>query len=87
MYAEFDVSGMFDWPCSYAYSQLSVSVERQSAAHPKLIFCSGERSVNRIVEALRAGADEYIMKPFDSDIIRSKFALVGLIEETSCAAA
>ncbi|GLQ22006.1 PleD family two-component system response regulator [Algimonas porphyrae] len=47
---------------------------------PTILFCTGERSVEQIVTALRAGADEYIMKPFDSDIIESKFAMAGLLE-------
>ena len=46
---------------------------------PTVVFCTSVRDVERIVEALAAGADEYIMKPFDSDIIESKFALAGLI--------
>ncbi|MEM9600949.1 MAG: response regulator, partial [Pseudomonadota bacterium] len=51
------------------------------SAMPTVLFCTGERSVDQIVTALRAGADEYIMKPFDSDIIESKFAMAGLLEE------
>jgi two-component system chemotaxis response regulator CheY len=46
--------------------------------HPKVIFCSQETSLDRIREALAAGADEYVMKPFDGDILAGKFALVGL---------
>ncbi|MCX8505181.1 MAG: response regulator [Alphaproteobacteria bacterium] len=46
---------------------------------PKVIFCTTENSKNQIVEAIGAGADEYIMKPFDSEIIESKFRQVGLI--------
>jgi len=46
---------------------------------PKVIFCTAERSVERITEALQFGANEYIMKPFDSDIIESKFHLAGLV--------
>jgi len=46
---------------------------------PTVVFCTAVRDVERIVEALAAGADEYIMKPFDSDIIESKFALAGLV--------
>ena len=44
-----------------------------------IVFCTSVRDVERIVEALAIGADEYIMKPFDSDIIESKFALAGLV--------
>jgi len=46
---------------------------------PTVVFCTSVRDVSRIVDALAAGADEYIMKPFDSDIIESKFALAGLV--------
>lgn len=46
---------------------------------PTVIFCSAERNVEKIAEALDAGANEYVMKPFDSDIIQSKFFQAGLI--------
>ena len=47
-------------------------------AKVKVIFCSVENQPERIREALGAGADDYVMKPFDGDIITSKFAEVGL---------
>lgn len=56
-------------------------------AMPIILFCTADRSVDQIVTALKAGADEYIMKPFDSEIIESKFALAGLIDETAAACA
>lgn len=46
---------------------------------PTVIFCSVEADPARIAEALDCGAAEYIMKPFDGDIIESKFAEAGLI--------
>ena len=46
---------------------------------PVVVFCTTENEMSRIQEALMAGANEYIMKPFDSDIIQSKFEQVGLI--------
>jgi two-component system, chemotaxis family, chemotaxis protein CheY len=45
---------------------------------PVVVVCSVENDRERITEALDAGADEYIMKPFDGDIIEAKFALAGL---------
>jgi two-component system chemotaxis response regulator CheY len=45
---------------------------------PKVVFCTVENNVERIREALDAGAAEYIMKPFDGDIIAAKFAEAGL---------
>ncbi len=46
---------------------------------PIVVFCSAETHPDRINEALDGGADEYIMKPFDSEIIAAKFAEAGLI--------
>jgi two-component system chemotaxis response regulator CheY len=46
---------------------------------PKVVFCTTENDLAHIQEALSAGANEYIMKPFDSDIIQTKFAQIGLI--------
>jgi two-component system chemotaxis response regulator CheY len=46
---------------------------------PVVVFCSVETDPRRIAEALNTGAAEYIMKPFDGDIIQSKFAEAGLL--------
>jgi two-component system chemotaxis response regulator CheY len=45
---------------------------------PVVVFCTVENDLAHIEEALAAGAAEYIMKPFDGDIIEAKFAEVGL---------
>ena len=47
--------------------------------HPTVVFCTVENSVECIREALECGAAEYIMKPFDSDIVQSKFSQAGLL--------
>lgn len=44
-----------------------------------VVFCTTENDLSHIQEAIAAGANEYIMKPFDSEIIQSKFSQVGLI--------
>ncbi len=46
---------------------------------PIVVFCTTENDLNHIREAMEAGANEYIMKPFDGDIIETKFAQVGLL--------
>ena len=46
---------------------------------PVVVFCTVENDPDHISRALRAGASEYIMKPFDSDIIESKFVEAGLL--------
>ena len=45
---------------------------------PKVVFCSVENELDKIREALDAGADEYIMKPFDGGIVAGKLAWLGL---------
>jgi two-component system chemotaxis response regulator CheY len=45
---------------------------------PVVVLCTVENDREHIAEALDAGADEYIMKPFDGDIIEAKFAQAGL---------
>ena len=46
---------------------------------PKVVFCTVENDLAHIEQALESGADEYIMKPFDGDIIEAKFAEAGLL--------
>ena len=46
---------------------------------PVVVFCTTENDLMHIREAMEAGANEYIMKPFDSEIIESKFIQVGLL--------
>ena len=46
---------------------------------PIVVFCSTENDIERISQAITEGANEYIMKPFDSEILQSKFSQVGLL--------
>jgi two-component system chemotaxis response regulator CheY len=46
---------------------------------PIVVFCTTENDVGHITEALNAGANEYIMKPFDREILEAKLAQVGLL--------
>lgn len=47
---------------------------------PKVIFCTTENDMDHITKAISAGANEYIMKPFDKEIIFSKLKEVNLLE-------
>ena len=47
--------------------------------NPPVVFCTTENDLSHIEEAITAGAQEYIMKPFDEEILIGKFAQVGLI--------
>jgi len=52
--------------------------EQPGGDGPKVVFCSVENDLEAIREALDAGADEYIMKPFDGAIIAGKLDYLGL---------
>jgi len=43
-------------------------------AHPRIIFCVTEYDVGQIALAKKAGASEYMMKPFDREILESMFS-------------
>ena len=47
---------------------------------PVVVFCTTENDIAHIQEAIEAGANEYIMKPFDSEILQAKFSQVGLLD-------
>jgi two-component system chemotaxis response regulator CheY len=47
---------------------------------PIVVMCTTENGLPKIREALEAGADEYIMKPYDQDVLLDKLAQVGLVE-------
>ncbi len=46
-------------------------------AQPKVVFCTTENDLAHIRAALDAGANEYVMKPFDREILQTKLAQVG----------
>jgi two-component system chemotaxis response regulator CheY len=48
------------------------------ARRPKVVFCTTENGSAHIRAAIEAGADEYVMKPFDRDTIESKLQIVGV---------
>ena len=45
---------------------------------PKVVFCTTENDAAHIRAAIDAGADEYVMKPFDRETLEGKLQLVGV---------
>jgi len=72
---------LLDWtmPVMNGIDFLRQLRQESNGTKPTVIFCTTENDVERIAEALKAGADEYMMKPFDGDILQSKFAEAGLL--------
>jgi two-component system chemotaxis response regulator CheY len=46
--------------------------------NPPVVFCTTENDISFIERAIEAGAQEFIMKPFDEEILMGKFSQVGL---------
>jgi two-component system, chemotaxis family, chemotaxis protein CheY len=71
---------LLDWnmPVMDGIAFLVALRKEQRGNAPKVIFCTTENDVEHITRAISAGANEYIMKPFDRDIIEAKFHEVGL---------
>jgi two-component system chemotaxis response regulator CheY len=57
----------------------AIRAERRYASLP-IVMVSAEIDQRQIARALMAGADEYIMKPFDRDILIDKLSALGLAE-------
>ncbi|MEQ8558320.1 MAG: response regulator [Henriciella sp.] len=72
---------LLDWnmPVMNGIDFLRALRREQGGTEPVVVFCSTENDAEHIGEAMRSGANEFIMKPFDADIIQSKFAEVGLV--------
>ncbi len=73
---------LLDWnmPVMDGLEFLTELRKEPSGGEPKVIFCTTENDMDHITQAISAGANEYIMKPFDKEIILSKLKEVGLIE-------
>lgn len=72
---------LLDWnmPVKSGIEFLRELREMPGGDAPIVVFCTTENDLEHIQEAMTAGANEYIMKPFDSEIVQAKFAQVGLI--------
>ena len=72
---------LLDWnmPVMDGYEFLGHLRRMPGGDQPKVVFCTTENDVAHIARALHAGADEYIMKPFDKEIMTAKFQEVGLV--------
>jgi two-component system, chemotaxis family, chemotaxis protein CheY len=72
---------LLDWnmPKMDGYDFLRLLRRLPGGDGPKVVFCTTENDMAHIARALHAGADEYIMKPFDKEIVEAKFQEVGLV--------
>jgi two-component system, chemotaxis family, chemotaxis protein CheY len=72
---------LLDWnmPVMSGIEFLRALRQTPAGQTPIVVFCTTENDLKFIQEALAAGANEYIMKPFDSSIIEGKLSQIGLL--------
>lgn len=72
---------LLDWnmPVMDGYEFLKALRQMPGGKTPKVVFCTTENDVAHIARAMHAGADEYVMKPFDKEIMAAKLQEVGLV--------
>jgi two-component system chemotaxis response regulator CheY len=54
------------------------TLRQRDIDQPKVVFCTTENDAAHIRAAIDAGADEYVMKPFDRETLESKLQIVGI---------
>ncbi len=71
---------LLDWnmPVMNGLDFMKTLRARSDIEQPIVVFCTTENDMSHIRMAIEAGANEYIMKPFDREIIEAKFSQVGL---------
>ena len=72
---------LLDWnmPEMDGFSCLQILRASPLAPRPVIVMCTTEKDLEKIRRAVAAGADEYIMKPYDLDILRDKLIQLGLL--------
>ena len=73
---------MLDWnmPVMTGIDFIQILRHMPDGDHPKVIFCTTESDFAFIERALAAGCNEYIMKPFDKNIVETKLIQLGMLE-------
>ncbi|MBX9882107.1 MAG: response regulator [Sphingomonas sp.] len=71
---------LLDWnmPVMSGMDFLKALKDSELPRRPKIVFCTTENGVAYIRAAIEAGADEYVMKPFDRETLESKLQIVGV---------
>ena len=79
--APFDLA-LVDWnmPIMDGLEMLK-QLRSEGFADVKVMMVTTEAENDFILRALDAGADEYMMKPFDGDALSEKLALMGIVED------
>ncbi|WDR04201.1 response regulator [Devosia algicola] len=68
---------LLDWnmPIMSGLEFLKLLRTYEGGEKPKVVYCTVENDIGAIALALKAGASDYMMKPFDQAILEAKFQL------------
>ncbi len=72
---------LLDWnmPVMNGLEFLQALRKEYGPDHPVVLFCTTENDISFVERAIEAGAQEFIMKPFDEAILLGKFEQIGLL--------
>ncbi|MBH9538317.1 response regulator [Novosphingopyxis sp. YJ-S2-01] len=70
---------LLDWNMPVMGGMDFLRALRGEGKKSKVIFCTTENGIPQIEAAIAAGADEFVMKPFDRDMLQSKLQMVGAV--------
>lgn len=78
---------LLDWnmPVLDGIGFLRAARAEHGAERPLVMLCTTENTPEKIMQALEAGAQEYVMKPFDAEILSGKLVQLGLLPEAEAA--
>ena len=76
----FDLA-LVDWnlPAMSGLELVKLLRQQNEISDLRLMMVTTETELTRVREALEAGADEYIMKPFDKGMLLEKLQLLGIV--------
>lgn len=71
-----------DWemPCMNGLEFVRTVRRNSDLAELKLMMITAQNSMQRIAEALGAGADDFLMKPFTQEMLADKLQILGMLE-------
>ncbi|MGC8464394.1 MAG: response regulator [Acidimicrobiales bacterium] len=74
---------LVDWnmPVMDGYEFLKVVRNQEAYNDVPLMMVTTETEMDRVLAALEAGANEYVMKPFSKEVIIDKLAMLGFGDE------
>lgn len=72
---------LLDWnmPVMNGIDFLRILRQRSFPSQPRVVFCTTETDAAHIRTAIEAGADEYMMKPFDRETLEVKLEIAGVV--------